>query len=97
MMERFFKDLTAVQQHRNAATVGPYLDGVVEYLAEVGYSRQTVRRYIYACEEFGRFLAERRIKLQNADETTVEKFLREAANERTWRGIPLDPISTVHV
>lgn len=38
MLERFFKDLTAVQQHRNAVIVGPYLDGVVEYLAGVGYS-----------------------------------------------------------
>lgn len=97
MLERFFKDLTAVQQHRNAVIVGPYLDGVVEYLAGVGYSRQTVRRYIYACEEFGRFLAKRRVELPDADETTVQKFLREAAIERSWRGVPLDPISAVHV
>jgi integrase/recombinase XerD len=97
MIERFFKDLATVQQHRQAATVGPYLDGLVEYLAEGGYSRQTVRRYIYACEEFGRFLAERGIGLQSADATRVEKFLHEAANEGAWRRIPLNPLSAINV
>src|SRR5438128_2187152 len=60
VIEQFFREPSAAAQHRSAPVVGPYLDGIVGQLAEAGYRCKTVHRYIYACEDFGRFLADRR-------------------------------------
>jgi site-specific recombinase XerD len=95
MIEQFFKRPAAIEQHRSAAVVGPYLDGVVADLAELGYTRSTVRRYVYACEDFGRFLTEQRVRLGEVDATHVETFLRETADQRTWRGVAVNAVSAV--
>lgn len=96
MIEQFFGRAAAIEQHRNAPMVGPYLDGVVTKLADDGYSLATVRRYIYACEAFGRFLVAHGVELRDISETHVEAFLREVARERTWRGVPVDAVAAVH-
>jgi len=95
MIEQFFKKPAAIEQHRSAPVVGPYLDGVVADMAGLGYARSTVHRYVYACEQFGRFLADRRVGLGVATETHVEAFLRETAAGRTWRGVAVDPVGAV--
>src|SRR4051812_19858425 len=85
MIEQFFRESSVAQHHRKAPVVGPYLDGVVQQLVEGGYGCRTVRRYIYACEDFGRFLADRRLGLCDVDEVQVETFLNEVAKRpRTW-------------
>jgi len=95
MIEQFFKRPAAIEQHRTAPVVGPFLDGVVADLAELGYSRSTVRRYVYACEGFGQFLTERRVGLGDVDAAHVETFLRETADLRTWRGVAVDTLGAV--
>src|SRR5881628_4132956 len=92
MIEQFFKKAAAIEQHRSAPVVGAYLDGVIAGLAELGYTQSTVRRYVYASEEFGRFLAEKRVDLEGVDATHVETFLRETADRRTWRGVAVDAV-----
>jgi integrase/recombinase XerD len=84
------------QHHRCAPLVGPYLDGIVGQLAEAGYRCMTVRRYIYACEDFGRFLADRHLELRDVDEVQVETFLTEVASRRrTWCGVQVDAVGAV--
>ena len=96
MIEQFFRKPAAAQHHRSAPVVGPYLDGIVGRLAESGYGCMTVRRYIYACEDFGRFLADRRLELRDVDEVQVETFLNEVAGRRrTWCGVPVDAVGAV--
>lgn len=96
MIEQFFQRAAAIEQHRDAPVVGPHLDGVVAQLAAAGYSPTTVRRYIYACEAFGRFLIAHGVELRDLSEAHVEVFLHEVANERTWRGVPVDAAGAVH-
>lgn len=96
MIEQFFQRAAAAEQHRNAPAVGPYLDGVVGQLAGVGYTRTTVRRYLYACEAFGRFLTTHHVELRDVTETHVEAFLHEVATGRTWRGVRVDAIGAAH-
>jgi hypothetical protein len=96
MIEQFFRDPAAAPQHRSAPVVGPYLNGIVGQLAESGYRCMTVRRYIYACEDFGRFLADRRLELRDVDEVQVETFMNEVASRRrTWCGVPVNAVGAV--
>jgi integrase/recombinase XerD len=96
MLEQFFREPAAARQHRSAPVVGPCLDGIVGQLAEVGYRCKTVRRYIYACEDFGRFLADHRLELRDVDEVQVETFLNEVASRRrTWCGMQVDVVGAV--
>jgi site-specific recombinase XerD len=96
MIEQFFRESAAARQHRNAPVVGPFLDGIVEHLAEAGYCRTTIRRYIYACEDFGRFLADRHLELRDLDEIQIETFLGEVATRRrTWCGAQVDAVGAV--
>ena len=96
MIEQFFREPSAAARHRSAPVVGPYLDGIVGQLAEAGYRCKTVHRYIYACEDFGRFLADRRLELRDVDEVQVETFLNEVATRRrTWCGVPVDAVGAV--
>src|SRR5450756_2248385 len=96
MIEQFFQHAASVEQHRNAPAVGPYLDDVVGQLAALGYARTTVRRYIHACESFGRFLTVHGVELRDLSEAHVEAFLHEIASQRTWRGVPVDAAGAVH-
>ncbi len=96
MIEQFFQEPAAAHHHRSAPVVGPYLEGIVGQLAEAGYGRMTVRRYIYVCEDFGRFLADRRLELRDVDEIQVDTFLNEVASRRrTWCGVPVDAVGAV--
>jgi site-specific recombinase XerD len=96
MLEQFFREPVAAQQHRGAPVVGPCLDGIAQQLAEAGYGCMTVRRYIYACEDFGRFLADRRLELRDVDEVQVGTFLNEVAGRRrTWCGVQVDAVAAV--
>jgi len=90
MIDQFFRQPATAQRHRAAPLVGPYLDGVVGQLAALGYARTTVRRYIHACESFGRFLTVHGVELRDLSEAHVEAFLHEVASQRTWRGVPVD-------
>lgn len=96
MIEQFFQRAAAVEQYRDAPTVGPYLDGVIGQLAAVGYARPTVLRYIHACAAFGRFLTAHRVELRDVSEAHVEAFLHEVATGRIWRGVPVDAVGAVH-
>jgi integrase/recombinase XerD len=96
MIDQLFQRPAAVERHHNAPVVGPYLEGVAGQLAALGYSRSTVRRYIYACEAFGRFLTVHGVELRDLSEAHLEAFLHEVASGRTWRGVPVDAAGAVH-
>jgi integrase/recombinase XerD len=96
MIEQFFRQPATAQRHRAAPLVGPYLDDLVGQLAALGYARISVRRYLYAWLEFGRFAAERGIELRDLGEADVETFLHAVAGDRTWRGVRVDEAGAVH-
>lgn len=96
MIEQFFRQPATAERHRAVPLVGPYLDDLAGQLAALGYARISVRRYLYACGEFGRFLAERGIELRDLSEAHVETFLHAVASERTWRGMRVDEAGAVH-
>jgi hypothetical protein len=64
MMEQLFRETAVTERHRASPVVGPYLDGLTQRLAELGYAVATIRSYIYACEEFGQFLSRRRVDVR---------------------------------
>ena len=94
-MEQFFRETAVAERHRASPVVGPYLDGLTQRLAELGYAVATIRSYIYACEEFGQFLSRRRVDVRQIDETHIEHFLKEVALHRRWRGRRINPTVAV--
>ncbi|MGI0128804.1 MAG: tyrosine-type recombinase/integrase [Thermoplasmata archaeon] len=96
-MDQFYRKPATAERHRTAPLVGPYLDDVVGYLAKAGYSQQTVRQYICACDEFGHFLARRHITLHDLTETHVETFLNKIASKRTWHGVRVEPADAINL
>ena len=82
MLERFFKDPSVVQRHRQCA-VGPYLDSAAKTLVDAGYTESTVRTYLWATTHFGAWLTRNGLKSSEIDEKTVEFFLEHRRSQGT--------------
>jgi site-specific recombinase XerD len=83
MLERHFQTGYPVRRYRSVPVTGPYFDGLLERMQRLGYSTHRIRTYFRALEEFGYFLARRRVVIDDLEEAHLAAFLKScAANPR---------------
>ena len=84
MLERFLVDPTVVQRRR-ASAFGPYLDSFSAAVAELGYSRSTVRERLWVLAGLERWLKRRRLALVALDERILKQFLEKRRRQGRLR------------
>ncbi|MBC8426608.1 site-specific integrase [bacterium] len=76
MIENYYKDSDAVERLRSGP-LGPHLDSAVTSLVGEGYTASTVRSYLWAAGNFGRWLAANGHGADDVDEQIVGDYLDE--------------------
>lgn len=56
--------------------LGGHMDAYVRFVAEQGYTPNSIRSQIVAIEDFGRWLRQKHIDVSSLDTDTIDRFLR---------------------
>src|SRR2546427_550937 len=88
-MERFFKDLKAVQRFRSGR-LGRYVQQLADELSEVGYARLTIRVKVRVAFQFGRWLKRCRIPLENLTPSHAQRYVRRHGKVKQGDGRTLN-------
>ena len=75
MIEHYFSRTSVLTRLRHGL-LGPYLDELATALHQQGYARDSIRHYLRACDQFGRWLTQQGYTTQVLDEALVERYLR---------------------
>jgi integrase/recombinase XerD len=75
MIEHYFSRTSVLTRLRHGL-LGPYLDELATALHQQGYARDSIRHYLRACDQFGRWLTHQGYTTQEVDEALVERYLR---------------------
>ena len=84
MLERLFKDPTAVQRWR-AGLLGSYLDSFVEAVSDLGYARSSLQARMWLLGDLGRWLKRRNLRLADLGEPLLTRFLDGRHRRRCLR------------
>src|SRR4030066_83058 len=84
MLERLFKDPTAVQRWRAGLLVS-YLDSFVEAVSDLGYARASLQARMWLLGDLGRWLKRRNLRLADLGEPLVSRFLDGRHRRRCLR------------
>src|SRR5713101_4056983 len=74
MIEHCFSR-TSVLTRLRQGLLGPYLDELATALHQAGYARDSIRHYLRACDQFGRWLAHQGHAAQEVDGALVTRYL----------------------
>ncbi len=83
MLERLFDDVY-MRQQLLAGPMGPYLDGLVSSLLDLGYCHSQARKIVRTAAALGQWLAERGLSPTEAGKTELRAFM--AMQRRTPSG-----------
>jgi hypothetical protein len=69
-IEHYFSRTSVLTRLRHGLW-GPYLDELATVLHQQGYARDSIRHYLRACDQFGRWLTHHGYTTQEVDEALV--------------------------
>lgn len=94
MFERIFRRHCVAVRLRSGP-FGPHLEEFAEFLNDRGHARETIRLYLWAAEEFVRWLASRKLALDVIDEQLIDSFLQEETAKEPRRSTSKKPRKNV--
>lgn len=74
MIEQYFSRTSVITRLRHGL-LGPYLDDLATALHQQGYAWDSIRHYLRACDQFGRWLVQQGSTAQEVDEALVARYL----------------------
>lgn len=86
MVENYFSRTHVIERLRRGQ-LGPYLDDLATALHQQGYTRKTIRRYLWACERFGRWLSQQDYTITEVNEALVARYVHERQLHSVTRGV----------
>jgi site-specific recombinase XerD len=85
MLEQLFKDPAAVTRWR-AGPLGPHLDGFLEAISDLGYTRESIQGWLVPLRDLQRWLASGGLDASALEESLLEQFLGERRQRRRRAG-----------
>lgn len=74
MIEQCFSRTSVIIRLR-LGPLGPYLDDLATTLHQQRYAPDSMRRYLRACDQFGRWLSRQGYTIAEVDEALVERYI----------------------
>jgi integrase/recombinase XerD len=84
MIERYFSRTSIITRLRHGL-LGPYLDDLATALHQQGYAWDSIRHYLRACDQFGRWLTQQGYASQEVNEALVARYLSGFPRRSTAR------------
>lgn len=85
MIEQYFSRTPVIDRLR-LGPLGPYLDNLATALHQQGYTRHTIRRYLWSCDRFGQWLSQQGYPIAEVHEALVARYVNGRQQRPAGRG-----------